>query len=48
MKAQRPKQIDMKPADVDALLERLEKGALQQGDYEIIKAMAASTLSNGQ
>ena len=39
MKTQKPKRIDLKPADVDALLERVEKGALQEGDYEIIKAM---------
>jgi transposase len=39
MKTPRPKRIDLKPADVEALLERVEKGALQEGDYEIIKAM---------
>ena len=39
MKTPRPKRIDLKPEDVDALLERVEKGVLQQGDYEIIKAM---------
>ena len=39
MKTPRPKRIDLKPADVEALLERVEKGTLQEGDYEIIKAM---------
>jgi transposase len=39
MKTPRPKRIDLKPADVEALLQRVEKGALQEGDYEIIKAM---------
>lgn len=39
MKTQRPKRIDLKPEEVDALLERVEKGTLQQGDYEIIKSM---------
>jgi len=33
-----PKLIKLKPADVEALLERVEK-ALQEGDYEIIKAL---------
>ena len=32
-----PKLIELKPADVEALLERVEKGVLQEGDYEIIK-----------
>ena len=39
MKTPRPKRIDLKPAEVEALLERVEKGVLQEGDYEIIKAM---------
>jgi len=34
-----PKLIKLKPADVEALLERVEKEALQEGDYEIIKAL---------
>ncbi len=34
-----PKRIELKPADVEALLMRVEKGALQEGDYEIIKSM---------
>ena len=34
-----PKLIELKPADVEALLMRVEKGALQEGDYEIIKGL---------
>jgi len=34
-----PKLIRLKPADVEALLERVEKEALQEGDYEIIKGL---------
>src|SRR3972149_3080120 len=34
-----PKLIELKPADVEALLERGEKEALQEGDYEIIKGL---------
>lgn len=34
-----PKLIKLKPADVEALLERVEKEALQEGDYEIIKGL---------
>jgi len=34
-----PKLIELKPADVEALLERVEKEALQEGDYEIIKGL---------
>lgn len=34
-----PKLIKVKPADVEALLERVEKEALQEGDYEIIKGL---------
>ncbi|MDP2645421.1 MAG: hypothetical protein Q8P24_10810 [Desulfobacterales bacterium] len=34
-----PKLIELKPQDVQALLCRVEKGSLQQGDYEIIKAI---------
>jgi len=34
-----PKLVELKPADVEALLERVEKGALQEGDYEIIKGL---------
>jgi len=39
-----PKLIELKPADVEALLIRVEKGALQEGDYEIIKSIV-ETLS---
>jgi transposase len=35
-----PKRIDLSPEQMDALLERVEAGALAEGDYEIIKAMA--------
>ena len=35
----RPKLIELKPADVEALLDRVEKEALQEGDYEIIKGL---------
>jgi transposase len=35
----RPKQLDLKPEDLEALLERVEQGTLQEGDYAIIKAM---------
>lgn len=35
----RPKLIELKPADVEALLGRVEKEALQEGDYEIIKGL---------
>jgi len=35
-----PKHIELKLEEVDALLERVESGSLQEGDYEIIKAMA--------
>jgi transposase len=34
-----PKLIKLKPADVEALLLRVEKEALQEGDYEIIKGL---------
>ncbi len=34
------KRIDLDIKELDALLERVEAGALQQGDHEIIKAMA--------
>ncbi|MDI6809943.1 MAG: IS66 family transposase [Candidatus Eisenbacteria bacterium] len=34
-----PKLIELKPADVEAFLMRVEKGALQEGDYEIIKSI---------
>ena len=34
-----PKVVELKPADVQALLMRVEKGALQEGDYEIIKSL---------
>jgi transposase len=33
------KLIELKPADVEALLERVEKEALLEGDYEIIKGL---------
>ena len=35
----KPKQIDLNPEEVQALLERAENGVLAQGDYEIIKSM---------
>jgi len=35
----KPKRIDLNLDQVDALLKRVETGSLQQGDYEIIKAM---------
>ena len=34
-----PKRIDLDLEQVDALLKRVEAGTLQEGDYEIIKAM---------
>jgi len=34
------KQIDLDVKEIDALLERAQTGALREGDYEIIKAMA--------
>ena len=34
-----PKLIKLKPADVEALLMRVEKESLQEGDYEIIKGL---------
>jgi len=34
-----PKLVDLKLEDVEALLDRVEKGILQEGDYEMIKAM---------
>jgi hypothetical protein len=39
-----PKRIDLTPEQLDALLKRVEAGNIQEGDYEIIKAMA-ETLS---
>ena len=35
-----PKRIDLKPEEMDALLERVKAGSLKDGDYEVIKAMA--------
>ncbi len=35
-----PQRIDLTPADVDRLLERVEAKELEEGDYKIIKAMA--------
>jgi transposase len=35
----KPKRIDLNLDQVDALLKRVETGSLQEGDYEIIKAM---------
>lgn len=35
-----PKRIDLNLDQVDTLLKRVENGSLQEGDYEIIKAMA--------
>ena len=34
-----PKLVELKPADVEALLMRVEKGALQEGDYDLIKSI---------
>lgn len=34
-----PKLVDLNLEDVEAFLDRVEKGALQDGDYEIIRAM---------
>ena len=34
-----PKLIELKSADIEALLMRVEKGALQEGDYELIKSI---------
>jgi hypothetical protein len=34
-----PQRIDLDLDQVDALLKRVEAGTLQEGDYEIIKAM---------
>ena len=34
-----PKQIDLNLDEVDALLKRVQTGTLQDGDYQIIKAM---------
>jgi hypothetical protein len=35
----RPKQLDLKAEDLEALLARVEKGILQEGDYQIIKSL---------
>jgi hypothetical protein len=35
-----PNRIDLKPEELDALLERVKSGRLAENDYEIIKAMA--------
>ena len=35
----RPKQLDLKAEDLEALLQRVEKGSLQEGDYYIIRAL---------
>ena len=35
----RPQRLDLNLEDVEALLARVETGALQEGDYEIIKAL---------
>ncbi len=35
-----PERIDLKLEEMDALLERVKSGSLQEGDYGIIKAMA--------
>ena len=35
----RPKQLDLKAEDLEALLQRVEKGSLQEGDYDIIRAL---------
>ena len=35
-----PKRIDITPEELDALLQRVKDGRLEDDDYEIIKAMA--------
>ena len=40
----KPKRIDLSREELDGLLNRAESGTLQQGDYEIIKAMADTIL----
>jgi hypothetical protein len=35
-----PKRIDITPEELDALLQRVKAGRLEDNDYEIIKAMA--------
>lgn len=40
----KPKRIDISQQELDGLLKRAESGTLQQGDYEIIKAMADTIL----
>ena len=46
-----PKTLDIKQAELDALLERVRLNKLKEGDYELIKALAEtvaylSTLSD--
>ena len=42
-----PKRINLNPNQVADLLKRVENSSLQQGDYEIIKAMAEMTAHGG-
>ena len=35
-----PKRIDLNPEELEALLDRVRNGSLQDGDYEIIRAMS--------
>ena len=35
----KPKRIELTQKEIDALLERVKTQSLQQGDYELIKAM---------
>ena len=35
----KPKQIEVTPQELSALLKRVESGSLQDGDYELIKSM---------
>jgi hypothetical protein len=35
-----PDRIDISPKELDALLQRVKTGRLEENDYEIIKAMA--------
>jgi len=37
-----PQLIELTPEEVEALLSRVEKGTLQEGDYEIIKGSSDS------
>ena len=36
----KPERIDLTEEELEALLERVERGCLEPGDYDVIKAMA--------